>query len=106
MTICEGKLCQNISEQTVATTLTLAEQHDHVRLKNDCIAFVSSQDVLDVVKETYGFKNLMRSCPWALVDILKQKLSSPGVCVIYARIFSKVLNSALSILAADLFQML
>ncbi|KAM3370365.1 hypothetical protein ACQJBY_017964 [Aegilops geniculata] len=76
--ICEGKLCQNINEQTVATTLTLAEQHDRVRLKNACITFVSSHDVLDVVKETDGFKHLMTSCPWALVDILKQKLSSPG----------------------------
>ena len=89
MTICEGKLCQNINEQIVATTLTLAKQHDRARLKNACITFVSSQDVLDVVKETDGFKHLMRSCPWALVDIIKQKLSSPGVCVIYARIFSE-----------------
>ncbi|XP_020160119.1 BTB/POZ and MATH domain-containing protein 2-like [Aegilops tauschii subsp. strangulata] len=79
VTICEGKLCQNINEQTVATTLTLAEQHDRVRLKSACITFVSSQDVLNIVKETGGFKHLMRSCPWVLVDILKQKLSSPGV---------------------------
>ncbi|XP_044318538.1 BTB/POZ and MATH domain-containing protein 2-like [Triticum aestivum] len=62
VTICGGKLCQNINEQTIATTLTLAEQHDRVRQKSACLAFVSSQDVLDVVKETDGFKHLMRSC--------------------------------------------
>ena len=74
-TMCEGKLCQNINEQTIATTLTLAEQHDRARLKNACITFVSSQDVLDVVKETDGFKRLRSSCPWGVGGILKQKLS-------------------------------
>ncbi|KAF7018547.1 hypothetical protein CFC21_031829 [Triticum aestivum] len=79
-TMCEGKLCQNINEQTVATALTLAEWYDRVHLKNACIAFVSSQDVLDAMKETNGFKHLMTRYPGVMVDILKQNLpSSIGV---------------------------
>ena len=64
-------------------------QHGEGALARGVVGEGGAQDVLDVVKETDGFKNLMRSCPWALVDIIKQKLSSPGVCVIYARIFSE-----------------
>ena len=89
-TMCEGKLCQNINEQTVAAALTLAEWYDRVLLKNACIAFVSSQDVLDAMKETNGFKHLMTRYPGVMVDILKQNLpSSIGVRVIYGRIVFK-----------------
>uniref|UniRef100_M8C6Y9 Speckle-type POZ protein-like protein n=1 Tax=Aegilops tauschii TaxID=37682 RepID=M8C6Y9_AEGTA len=81
-TMCEGKLCQNINEHTVATALTLAEWYDRVHLKNACIAFVSSQDVLDAMKETNGFKHLMTRYPGVMVDILKQNLpSSIGRCI-------------------------
>uniref|UniRef100_A0ACD5WI43 Uncharacterized protein n=1 Tax=Avena sativa TaxID=4498 RepID=A0ACD5WI43_AVESA len=66
--ICEGKLCQRIDVQTVATTLALAEQHHFVQLKNACLGYLSSQDVLRVVKQTDGFKHLAASCPSIMMD--------------------------------------
>ena len=73
--ICEGKLCQRIDVRTVATTLALAEQHHSMQLKNACLGYLSSRDVLhQVVKETDGFKHLAASCPSIMIDIL-DKLS-------------------------------
>jgi speckle-type POZ protein len=68
--ICEGMLCQRIDMQTVATTLALADQHHTMHLKNACLGYLSSQDVLRAVKETDGFKHLATSCPWIIMDIL------------------------------------
>ncbi|XP_020185805.1 BTB/POZ and MATH domain-containing protein 2-like [Aegilops tauschii subsp. strangulata] len=75
--ICEGKLCQRIDVQTVAITLTLAEQHDAVHLKNACLRFLSSQGVLRAVKETDGFRHLTTSCPSIMMDIL-DKVAPPS----------------------------
>lgn len=72
--ICDGKLCQRIDVQTVATTLALAEQHHSVQLKNACLVYLSSRDVLRVVKETDGFKHLAASCPSTIMDILEKLL--------------------------------
>ncbi|XBI77012.1 hypothetical protein VPH35_070183 [Triticum aestivum] len=67
--MCEGKLCQGIDVQTVATTLALAEQHHAMQLKAACLTYLSSQKVLRAVKETDGFKHLTASCPWIMMDI-------------------------------------
>jgi speckle-type POZ protein len=72
--ICEGKLCRKIDVQTVATTLALAEQHHSMQLKNTCLGYLSSRDVLRVVKETDGFKHLAASCPSVMMEIV-DKLS-------------------------------
>jgi speckle-type POZ protein len=71
---CERKLCQTIDVQTVATTLALAEQHNSVQLKNACLQYFSSLDVLRVVKETDGFRHLAASCPSIGMDILDKLL--------------------------------
>ncbi|KAJ3685525.1 hypothetical protein LUZ61_014689 [Rhynchospora tenuis] len=68
--ICEANLCDSLDVETAATTLVLAEQHNCGQLKNICIDFVSSCDVLDEVMETDGFKYLMSCCPLLLKDIL------------------------------------
>ncbi|KAM0926532.1 hypothetical protein ACQ4PT_003574 [Festuca glaucescens] len=70
--ICEGKLCQRINVKTVATTLALAEQHHFVQLKNACLGYLSSQEVLRAVKETDGFKHLAKSCPLIMMDIMEK----------------------------------
>ncbi|KQK24013.1 hypothetical protein BRADI_1g77537v3 [Brachypodium distachyon] len=75
--MCEGKLCQSIDVQTVAITLALAEQHNSVQLKNACLGYLCLQDVLRVVKETDGFKHLITSCPWIMMDIL-EKVGPPS----------------------------
>jgi len=40
-TICESKLCEGISINTVATTLALAEQHHCFQLKAACLEFIA-----------------------------------------------------------------
>ncbi|XP_020200113.1 BTB/POZ and MATH domain-containing protein 2-like [Aegilops tauschii subsp. strangulata] len=77
--ICEGKLCQKIDVQTVATTLALAEQHHATQLKNACLRYLSSQELLRAVKETDGFKHLTASCPWIMMDILERAAPPSGV---------------------------
>ncbi|XP_037423774.1 BTB/POZ and MATH domain-containing protein 2-like [Triticum dicoccoides] len=77
--MCEGKLCQRIDVQTVATTLALAEQHHAAQLKGACLTYLSSQGVLRAVKETDGFKHLTASCPWIMMDILDKVAPPSGV---------------------------
>ncbi|KAF7011208.1 hypothetical protein CFC21_025539 [Triticum aestivum] len=83
--MCEGELCRSIDVQAVATTLTLAKQHCHERLKDICIDFMSSRDVFGDVKKTDGFKHLVTSCPEVISDILQENLPLPEVGVIYIR---------------------
>ena len=44
--ICESRLCEGITINTVATTLALAEQHHCFQLKAVCLKFVSSPENL------------------------------------------------------------
>ena len=44
--ICESKLCEGITVNTVATTLALAEQHHCFQLKAVCLKFVASPENL------------------------------------------------------------
>nr|CAB3485816.1 unnamed protein product [Digitaria exilis] len=68
--MCEAKLCHGIDAETVATTLALADQHSCVHLKDACLTFVASGDALGDVMETDGFKHLVESCPFVMVEIL------------------------------------
>ena len=76
--MCEAKLCRGIDARTVATTLALAEQHRCALLKDACLAFVASRDVLGAVMETDGFKHLAASCPLVLVEILDAIVKGKG----------------------------
>ncbi|KAL6843965.1 hypothetical protein ACP4OV_025638 [Aristida adscensionis] len=68
--MCESKLCQRIDVQTVATTLVLAEQHHCTHLKDACLEFIASRNVLDAIVQTEGFKHLIESCPVIMKEIL------------------------------------
>ncbi|CAN6236305.1 unnamed protein product [Urochloa humidicola] len=68
--MCEDKLCQGIDVETVATTLVLAEQHHCTQLKDACLGFIASRNVLGVVMKTDGFKHLTASCPSIIKEIL------------------------------------
>ncbi|XP_066344490.1 BTB/POZ and MATH domain-containing protein 1-like [Miscanthus floridulus] len=72
--ICEDKLCHAIDVETVATTLTLAEQHQCVQLKDGCLRFIASRDVLRDIMMTHGFKHLVASCPWVIKEILDKMI--------------------------------
>lgn len=68
--LCEKKLSESIDVETVATTLALAEQHHCSQLRQACIRFMASPNMLGPVIETDGFKHLVASCPLIMKDIL------------------------------------
>lgn len=76
--ICEQKLLQTISTDTVATTLALAEQHDCQRLKAGCVGFISRGGNLKKVLATDGFRHLMLSCP-SIFDEILENITDPIV---------------------------
>ncbi|WVZ85750.1 hypothetical protein U9M48_032638 [Paspalum notatum var. saurae] len=71
--ICEDKLGKYIDVKTVATILTLAEQHNCHWLKKACLDFLSTPANLKAVMASGSFEHLSRSCPslkTALIAIL------------------------------------
>ncbi|XP_057804072.1 BTB/POZ and MATH domain-containing protein 3 isoform X4 [Salvia miltiorrhiza] len=66
--LCEAKLCEEFSTDTVATTLSLAEQHHCPQLKSICLKFAATN--LGVMKSE-GFKHLEQSCPSLLSELLE-----------------------------------
>lgn len=44
--LCESKLCKEVSAETVATTLALAEQHRCPQLKAICLKFAATPSIL------------------------------------------------------------
>ncbi|XP_016573522.1 BTB/POZ and MATH domain-containing protein 3 isoform X3 [Capsicum annuum] len=67
--LCEAKLCEEVNVDTVATTLSLAEQHHCPQLKAICLKFAATN--LGVVMQTEGFKHLEQSCPSLLSELLE-----------------------------------
>ncbi|CAM0902622.1 unnamed protein product [Alopecurus aequalis] len=68
--LCESKLCVGIDMETVATTLALAEQHHCKDLKKACIEFMAARNVLPAIMATDGFKHLVESCPFVMIELL------------------------------------
>ncbi|KAI3961593.1 hypothetical protein MKW92_032787 [Papaver armeniacum] len=69
--MCEAKLCEEISANTVATTLVLAEQHQCLQLKIFCLNFAAKPENLGKVMKSDGYAYLEKSCPSLLADLLK-----------------------------------
>lgn len=81
--ICERKLSETIDVETVATTLALVlEQHHYSQLRQSCIGFMASPNMLGPVIETEGFKHLVESCPLVMKEILDKvsHIWSDGSC--------------------------
>ncbi|CAN6177196.1 unnamed protein product [Urochloa humidicola] len=69
--ICVEKMCTDISVDTVATTLALAEQHGCSGLKSRCMKFIlAAPENLHTVAATEGFKHLEACCPSVLTELL------------------------------------
>ncbi|XP_043715915.1 BTB/POZ and MATH domain-containing protein 3 [Telopea speciosissima] len=66
--LCEAKLCEEITVDTVATTLALAEQHQCSQLKNICLMFAAGN--LGGVMQSEGYGYLEESCPSLLSELL------------------------------------
>jgi speckle-type POZ protein len=73
----EEKLCWDIDVETVATTLVLAEQHHCAQLKDACLGFIASRNMLGAVMKTDGFQHLITSCPLVMKEIL-DKVAAAG----------------------------
>lgn len=67
--LCESKLCDEITVETVPTTLSLAEQHRCTQLKSACLKFAAAN--LNAVMHSDGFKYLEESCPSLLSELLQ-----------------------------------
>ncbi|EFJ18344.1 hypothetical protein SELMODRAFT_443336 [Selaginella moellendorffii] len=67
--VCEAKLCEDVSIDTVATTLALAEQHHATQLKRVCLKFAASN--LAAVIQSDGFDYLKESCPSLQSELLR-----------------------------------
>ena len=68
--LCESKLSKAIDVEIVATTLSLAEQHNCSQLRRACIGFMASLNMFGPNMETDGFDHLIASCPLAMKEIL------------------------------------
>ncbi|CAN6288152.1 unnamed protein product [Urochloa humidicola] len=68
--MCEDRLCKYINVGTVATILTLADQHHCPGLKKACFDFLSSSANLMAVAASDGFKHLSRSCPTSMEELI------------------------------------
>ncbi|XP_042494094.1 BTB/POZ and MATH domain-containing protein 3 [Macadamia integrifolia] len=66
--LCEAKLCDEITVDTVATTLALAEQHQCSQLKTICLLFAAGN--LGAVMRSEGYGYLEESCPSLLSELL------------------------------------
>ncbi|KAJ4752560.1 BTB/POZ and MATH domain-containing protein 2 [Rhynchospora pubera] len=67
--LCERKMYELIDANNVATTLTLAEQHNCYELKAACMEFIKPPEVFAVVAQTEGFDHMIRSCPAILQEL-------------------------------------
>lgn len=67
--LCESRLCEQVSVDTVATTLALAEQHHSSQLKAVCLKFVAAN--LAAVIQSDGYEHLRDSCPSLQCELLK-----------------------------------
>ncbi|KAK4491305.1 hypothetical protein RD792_002041 [Penstemon davidsonii] len=68
--LCVLRLCENMAIDTVASTLSLAEQHGCFQLKSKCIEFIGLPQNIKAVMQTDGFKDLQESYPSVIAELL------------------------------------
>ncbi|XP_021769054.1 BTB/POZ and MATH domain-containing protein 3-like [Chenopodium quinoa] len=97
--LCEHKLSDEITVETVTTTLSLAEQHRCVQLKRACLKFAAAN--LNAVMHSEGFRYLEESCPSLLSELLQTVayVDDAGLPLSKKRSISSVF--ALDLAAAD-----
>lgn len=74
--ICERRLCETVDVETVAHTLTIAEQNNGNDLKRVCLDFVSRN--LACVMKTEGYSYMTQRCPGLQAEILATIAQSAG----------------------------
>ncbi|TVU42514.1 hypothetical protein EJB05_08925, partial [Eragrostis curvula] len=76
--VCESILCKQLDVESVANTLTLADQNHCTKLKDACIEFINSSDTkrTEDVLATQGYEHLKRACPTLVMDIWERSAKS------------------------------
>ncbi|XP_026458851.1 BTB/POZ and MATH domain-containing protein 3-like [Papaver somniferum] len=69
--MCEEKLYEDITANTVADTLELADLHNCMGLKTACLNFVAKPENLGEVMKSDGYAYLKKCHPSLLTDLLK-----------------------------------
>ncbi|CAM0874005.1 unnamed protein product [Alopecurus aequalis] len=69
MSICEDMLHRHIDTSSVATILTLAEQHGCGGLKDACLKFLAGLSNFKALMASDSFEHLRRSCPSLFKDL-------------------------------------
>lgn len=69
--LCEAILSDDIAINNVATTLALAQQHQCLQLKAECLKFIALHENLRAVMQTEGFEYLKVSCPSVISELLE-----------------------------------
>ncbi|KAI3894989.1 hypothetical protein MKX03_028009 [Papaver bracteatum] len=87
--MCEAKLCEEITANTVATTLAQAEKHQCLQLKTVCLNFAAKPENLGEVMKSDGYAHLEKSYPSLLTDLLK----TSAVTISMSKTNDKILSS-------------
>ncbi|KAI3942038.1 hypothetical protein MKW92_010069 [Papaver armeniacum] len=70
--MCEAKLCEELTADTVATTLALADRRQCLQLKTACLNFAAKPENVGEVMKSDGFAQLEKSTnPSLLIELLK-----------------------------------
>ncbi|KAF3333782.1 BTB/POZ and MATH domain-containing protein 1-like protein [Carex littledalei] len=72
--ICEEILCNNLSVETVSTTLLLADRHNCPRLKETCLRFASKPENFMQLALTEEYLHMIQASPSLLVE-LREKVN-------------------------------
>uniref|UniRef100_A0A0D9W417 BTB domain-containing protein n=1 Tax=Leersia perrieri TaxID=77586 RepID=A0A0D9W417_9ORYZ len=76
--ICEEKLCGYVSVGTVSNILALADRHHCNGLKKKCFNFLGDPANLSAVVAGDGFKDLSRSCPSLMEELIAMLALPPS----------------------------
>ena len=74
--MCEKALCESLTVENAVDVWSLAELHSASQLQSQALNFISKH--ADKVKETPGWKNMLRKTPAAalVADIAKQQVQT------------------------------
>ncbi|KAJ4801916.1 BTB/POZ and MATH domain-containing protein 2 [Rhynchospora pubera] len=76
--MCEAKLYKNITVDTVATTLAIAEQHNCSQLKDVCVEYATVSENYTKIVSTDGFDHLQLSCP-VIIEEIQHKINQISI---------------------------
>ncbi|KAJ1700349.1 hypothetical protein LUZ63_000128 [Rhynchospora breviuscula] len=76
--MCEAKLYKNITVDTVATTLAIAEQHNCSQLKDLCVEYATVSENYTKIASTDGYDHLKLSCP-VIIEEIQHKINQISI---------------------------